>query len=91
MVDAHWRKCQSSASSWGTEITPHSQYVTHSEKNSCRMKGKADQLQAWSGPEGSMKLRSPVYTTTAQDSGKFVSLKHRPPLPLGNTPGAHFC
>jgi len=29
--------------------------------------------------------------TTAQDGGKVVSLTHRPPLPPGNTPGAHFC
>jgi len=28
--------------------------------------------------------------TTAQDGGKFVSLKHWPPLPPGNTPGTHF-
>jgi len=28
--------------------------------------------------------------TTAQDGGKVVSLTHRPPLPPGNTPGAHF-
>jgi hypothetical protein len=27
--------------------------------------------------------------TTAQDSDKVVSLKHRPPLPPGNTPGTH--
>jgi hypothetical protein len=41
-------------------------------------------LQAWSGPEGSRKLRFPDYMTTAQDGGKVVSLKHRPPLPPGN-------
>ena len=35
-------------------------------------------LQAWSGPEGSRKLRFPDYTTTAQDGGKVVSLTHRP-------------
>jgi len=29
--------------------------------------------------------------TTAQDRGKVVSLKHRPPLPPGNAPGTHFC
>ena len=23
--------------------------------------------------------------------GKVVSLMHRPPLPLGNAPGTHFC
>ena len=35
-------------------------------------------LQAWSGPEGSRKLRFPDYVTTAQDSGKIVRLTHRP-------------
>ena len=29
--------------------------------------------------------------TTAQDGGKFVSLRHRPPLPPRNTPGTHLC
>ena len=48
-------------------------------------------LQAWSGPEGSRKLRFPDFMTTAQDGGKVVSLAHRPPLPPGNTPGTHFC
>ena len=43
-------------------------------------KGKAVPLQAWSGPEGSRKLRFPDYMTTAQDGGKLVSLTHRPPL-----------
>jgi hypothetical protein len=43
--------------------------------------GKAVPLQAWSGPEGSRKLRFPDYMTTAQDGGKVVSPKHRPPLP----------
>jgi len=46
-----------------------------------RSKGKSVPLQAWSGPEGSRKLRLPEYVTTAQDGGKVVSLKHRPPLP----------
>ena len=41
-------------------------------------KGKAVPLQAWSGPEGSRKLRFPDYMTTAQDGGKVVSLTHRP-------------
>jgi hypothetical protein len=54
-------------------------------------KGKAVPLQAWSGPEGSRKLRFPDFMTTAQDGGKFVSLTHRPPLPLGNTPGTRLC
>jgi hypothetical protein len=53
-------------------------------------KGKAVLLLAWSGPEGSRKLRSPDFMTT-QDDGKVVSLKHRPPLPPGNAPDTHFC
>ena len=56
-----------------------------------RVKGKAVPLQAWSGPEGSRKLGFPDFMTTVQDGGKFVSLTHRPPLPLGNIPGTHFC
>jgi hypothetical protein len=42
---------------------------------------KAVPLQAWSGPEGSRKLRSSNFMTTAQDCGKVVSLKYRPSLP----------
>jgi len=53
--------------------------------------GKAVPLQAWSGPEGSRKLRLPDFVTTAQDGGKVVSLTHRPRLPPRNTPGTHFC
>jgi len=52
---------------------------------------KAVPLQAWSGPEGSRKLRFPDFVTTAQDGGKVVSLTHRPPLPPGNSPCTHFC
>ena len=58
---------------------------------SVKGKGKAVPLQAWTGPEGSRKLRFPDFMTTAQDGGKVVSLTHRPPLPPGNTPGTHFC
>ena len=54
-------------------------------------KGKAVPLQAWSGPEGSRKLRFPDYMTTARDGGKVVSPTHRPSLPPGNAPGTHFC
>jgi hypothetical protein len=53
-------------------------------------KDKAVPLQAWSGPEGSRKLRFPDFLTTAQDGGKVVNLKHRSHLPTGNTPGTHF-
>jgi hypothetical protein len=54
-------------------------------------KSNAVPLQAWSGPEGSRKLRFPDFMTTAQDGGKIVSITHRPLLPPGNTPGTHFC
>jgi len=54
-------------------------------------KGKLVPLQAWSGPEGSRKSRFPDYMTTAQNGGKFVSSRHRPPLPTGNAPGTLFC
>jgi len=43
--------------------------------------GKAVSLQNCSGPEGSRKLRFSDITITAQNSGKVVSLTHRPPLP----------
>ena len=36
------------------------------------IQGKAVPLQAWSGPEGSRKLRFPDFMTTAQDGGKVV-------------------
>ena len=42
-------------------------------------------------PEGFRNLRFPDYVTKAQNSGKVVSLTHRPFLPPGNTPGTHFC
>jgi len=64
-------------------------YNHHNKK--VKGKGKAVPLQAWSGQEGSRKLRFPDYMTTAQDCGKFVSPKHRLPLPRENAPGTHFC
>jgi len=45
------------------------------------VKGKAFLLQAWTGPEGSRKLRFPDFMTMAQDGGKVVSLTHQLPLP----------
>jgi len=57
----------------------------------CVYKGEAAPLQAWSGLEGSRKLRFTDFMTTAQDGGKVVSLTHQPPLPPGNAPGTHFC
>ena len=56
-----------------------------------RETGKVVPLQVWSGTEVSRKLRFPDFMTTAQDGGKFVRLKHRPPLLPGNDPGTHFC
>ena len=44
-------------------------------------KCKSVPLQAWSGPEGSRKLRFPDFMTMAQGGGKVVSLTHRPHLP----------
>ena len=52
-------------------------------------KSKSVPLQAWSGPEGSRKLRFPDFMTTAQEGGKVVSLTHRPHLSTGNSPGTH--
>ena len=39
------------------------------------IKGKAVPLQAWSGPEGSRKLRLPDFVTTAQDGGWLSALR----------------
>ena len=49
-----------------------------------KSKRKAVPLEAWSGPEGSRKLRFSNFVTTAEDVGKVVSLTHWPPLPPGN-------
>ena len=68
---------------WMSLITLHSTIVQY--------KGIAVSLQAWSGPEGSRKLRFPDFMTTAQGGGKVVSLAHRPHLPPGNSPGTQFC
>jgi len=46
---------------------------------------KAIPLQAWTGPDASGISKS------AHESGKIVSPRHRPHLPLGNIPGTHFC
>jgi hypothetical protein len=55
------------------------------------IKVKPVPLQAWSGPEGSRKLRFPDYMTMAQDGGTVVSLTHRLTLSSGNASGANFC
>ena len=38
-------------------------------------KGKAVPLQAWTGPEGSKKLRFPDFVTAAQDSVRLSALR----------------
>jgi len=45
--------------------------VTINDKYKC----KAVPLQAWSGPEGSRKLRLPDFVTTAQDGGRLPALR----------------
>jgi hypothetical protein len=45
---------------------------------------KAVPLQAWSGPEGSGKVRFPDFMTTTQGVGKVVRLTHWPSLLVGN-------
>jgi len=56
--------------------------VSYIIKIECLLKvqGKVVPLQAWSGPEGSRKLRFPDFVTTAHDGGKIVSCTYRPPL-----------
>ena len=60
-------------------------------KKECKCKGKSVPIQAWSGPEGSRKLRSPHFMTRTQGGGKVVSPTHRPHLSPGNSPGTHIC
>jgi len=43
--------------------------------NSSKGTGKAVPLQAWTGPEGSRKLRLPDFVTTAQDGGRLSTLR----------------
>ena len=38
-------------------------------------KGKAVPLHAWTGPEGSRKLRFPDFVTTAQNGGRLSALR----------------
>ena len=60
-------------------------------RDKCKAKGKAVQLQACSGPEGSRKLMLQDFVTTAQDDGEVVSLMQRPSLGPGYTPGTLSC
>jgi hypothetical protein len=72
------------------------QFVEWEETKDCaaRIDKKVKQsapLPAWSGPEGSRKIRFPDFMTTAQDGGKVVRFTYRPPFIPRNTPGTHFC
>ena len=40
-----------------------------------KKKSKSVPLQAWTGPEGSRKLRFPDFVTTAQDGGRLSALR----------------
>ena len=42
------------------------------------LQGKAVPLQAWSGPEGSRKLRFPDFMTTAQDDQPYAPAAFTP-------------
>ena len=55
-------------------------------------KGKAIQLQAWTGPEGSRMLRLPDFKTIG--TWRWYVCQPYTPAPLypqGNIPGTHFC
>jgi len=56
-----------------------------------KVKGKAIPLRAWTGPEGSRRVRLLDLKTMAYEGGKVVSHTHRPPLPPRNIPGTYFC
>jgi len=55
-----------------------------------KSKGQSVPLQAWSGAEGSTKLRFSDFMTTAHGGGKVVSLMHRPHLPQRKFPWYSF-
>jgi hypothetical protein len=77
---------------WILELKGNNQWwcLVNTVVMKCKKKVKQSPLQAWSGPEGSRKLRFPDFLTTAHYGGKVVSPTHRPHLPPGNTPGTHF-
>ena len=70
-------------------VTVYLQWTGKFEYSSVMVKSVP--LQAWSGPEGSRKLRFPDFMTMGQEGGKVVSDTHWPHLPPGNSPGTHFC
>ena len=55
--------------------------VAYQCEHSHSCKGESIPLHAWSGPEGSRKLRFPDYVTMAQNGGKVTSITDRPFYP----------
>ena len=58
---------------------------TPTDDQVCLKNQHAIPLQAWSSPEGYRNLRFPDFMTAALESGKVVSLTHRPLLSQGNS------
>jgi len=56
-----------------------------------QMKGKAVPLQAWTGPQGSRKLRFSDFVTTAQDGGRLSALRNGRLYPQEKLLVTHFC
>jgi len=74
----------------GIILRNHLHRMDLQDRNIVQGKGKAVPLQAWTGPEGSRKLRLPDFMTTAQDGGRLSALCTGRLYPPGNTPGTHF-
>jgi len=68
---------RSSGGNWKFRISSFKCYVDHSHTvySSGNTKGKLVPLQAWSGPEGSRKLRFSDFVTTAQYGGRMSALR----------------
>ena len=66
----HWLQTYRLKLGWDTlHLLNHCSYLWLSKK------GKTVPLQAWTGPEGSKKLRFPDYMTTARDGGGLSALR----------------
>jgi hypothetical protein len=61
----------------------------------CNYKSKLEVKQSHYRPWQALRVPggwgSQVLRQSAHEGGKVVSPMHRPPLPLGNIPGIHFC
>ena len=56
-----------------------------------RGKGKAIPVQAWTGPEGSRRLRLPDYMTLGMNVVRLSAPCTSHLYPPGNIPSTHFC